>query len=468
MTIAPLLDGALQGVMTPERTADVRNSKSGDFMQAFSNARDGVKAEQKPVKTEGAGAKGKESDKRNSAMDAANRNRSVNENRAQRIRSDQNAQKTSASADNDTSLEEEVAGTIAANAQALLEDIMSLLGDITAEGLEDALSAIGMDVSGLLNGAAGNMLVAQLYGDGDLASLLADGDLSEMASKLNELIAGALDDMKELMPGENAERLMGPALNDALKDLGISKQNPEDIPLDTVMAVAAPEEPDPMGQEIGNGEQEETDYEGRGSRRSEKREGSRFEEIRQDQPVFNPDAVQDAEISADDVRALTEEVRYATDPREILDQVADQIKTHVKDDISSLEMVLHPASLGNVALNLTSKDGSVSAQFTAQNEAVKAALESQLAVLKENLEAAGVKVTEVSVAVGSHAFEQNLEQGNDGQSEAEAKEQERLRRATRRIDLGPFGEEGLEDLDEAEAVTVEMMQADGNRMDHRV
>ena len=131
-------------------------------------------------------------------------------------------------------------------------------------------------------------------------------------------------------------------------------------------------------------------------------------------------------------------------------------------------MVLHPASLGNVALNLTSKDGSVSAQFTAQSEAVKAALESQLQVLKENLEQAGVKVTEVSVAVGTHAFEQNREQGNDGQSDAEAKEQERLRRATRRIDLGLDGEEGIEGLDDADAVTVEMMQADGNRMDHRV
>ena len=162
MTIAPLLDGSLQGIMAPERTADARSSKSGDFMQAFSNARDGMKADQKPVKTEGAGAKGKESNNKNAAMDAADRNRSVNENRAQRIRNDQAAQKTSVSDKSDISAEEEVAGTIAANAQALLEDIMTLLGDITAEGLDDALSAIGMDVSGLLNGSAGNLLVAQL------------------------------------------------------------------------------------------------------------------------------------------------------------------------------------------------------------------------------------------------------------------------------------------------------------------
>jgi uncharacterized protein (DUF58 family) len=191
-----------------------------------------------------------------------------------------------------------------------------------------------------------------------------------------------------------------------------------------------------------------------------------FEQIREEQAAFMPNADQTSEISADELRAQTQELRYTTDPQEILDQVADQIKTKVKEDMSSLEMVLHPASLGNVALNLISKDGSVSAQFTAQNEAVKAALESQLAVLKENLEQAGVRVTEVSVAVGSHAFEQNLEQGNDGQSDAEAKEQERLRRATRRIDLGLDGD--MEEIDDADALTVEMMQADGNRMDHRV
>jgi flagellar hook-length control protein FliK len=73
----------------------------------------------------------------------------------------------------------------------------------------------------------------------------------------------------------------------------------------------------------------------------------------------------------------------------------------------------------------------------------------------------------VEVTVSSHAFEQNLEQGNDGQSDAEASEQERLRRATRKIDLGDFA--GIqEDLDEADAVTVQMMQADGNKMDYKI
>lgn len=465
MTIAPLMDTPMQGMMMPNPSADNRTGSKGDFMQAFSNAKDSVKTEQ-PVKTEGAGAKGKESN--NAAMDAANRNRSINENRAQRVQKESSTQKAEPVQESDSSAEEDVMATIATNAQQLLDDIMELLGDITMEGLDDALSALNMNMSDLLSGGAGNMLIAQLFGDGDLASLLADSDLSDMASKLNDLIADAMADMEELMPGENAERLMGPALNDAMKEAVAAGQGVEEMMGDAVMPVKAAEEPYSLGQEIGSGQQEASEEDGPSSRRTDKHEHAEFSEIREDQPAFVPGAEQDVQISAEDLKAQTEQLRYVTDPREILDQVADQIKTNVKEDMSSLEMVLHPASLGNVALNLTSKDGSVSAQFTAQSEAVKAALESQLQVLKENLEQAGVRVTSVEVTVGSHAFEQNLEQGNDGQSDAEAQERERLRRATRRIDLGMNGEGDLEGIDDADAVTVEMMQADGNRMDHRV
>ena len=465
MTIAPLMDTPMQGMMMPNPSADNRTGSKGDFMQAFSNAKDSVKTEQ-PVKTEGAGAKGKESN--NAAMDAAKRNRSINENRAQRVQGESSAQKAERVQESDSSAEEDVMATIASNAQQLLDDIMELLGDITMEGLDDALSALNMNMSDLLSGGAGNMLIAQLFGDGDLASLLADSDLSDMASKLSDLIADAMADMEELMPGENAERLMGPALNDAMKEAMAAGQGAEEVLADAVMPVKAAEEPYSLGQELGSGQQEASEEDGPSSRRADKREHAEFSEIREDQPAFVPGAEQDVQISAEDLKAQTEQLRYVTDPREILDQVADQIKTNVKEDMSSLEMVLHPASLGNVALNLTSKDGSVSAQFTAQSEAVKAALESQLQVLKENLEQAGVRVTSVEVTVGSHAFEQNLEQGNDGQSDAEAQEREKLRRATRRIDLGMNGEGDLEGIDDADAVTVEMMQADGNRMDHRV
>jgi flagellar hook-length control protein FliK len=173
---------------------------------------------------------------------------------------------------------------------------------------------------------------------------------------------------------------------------------------------------------------------------------------------------------ADDLQTQTEQLRYTTNPQEIMDQVLDQIKTQVKEDMTSLDMVLHPASLGHVALNLTSRDGAVTAQLTAQNESVRAALESQIQILKENLEQAGVKIEAVEVTVSSHAFEQNLEQGNDQESDAQMQERERLRRATHKINLGDTngdGTEGIDELGEAEAVNVAMMQADGRRLDYR-
>ena len=43
-------------------------------------------------------------------------------------------------------------------------------------------------------------------------------------------------------------------------------------------------------------------------------------------------------------------------------------------------MVLNPASLGHVALNIEAKNGVITAAFTAQNEAVRAVIENQMIV----------------------------------------------------------------------------------------
>ena len=160
-------------------------------------------------------------------------------------------------------------------------------------------------------------------------------------------------------------------------------------------------------------------------------------------------------------------ISYLSDPEQIAEQVIEHIKSNVREDFSSLEMTLNPASLGHVAINLVNNAGNVTAQFITENDAARSAIEGQVAILRQNLEQQGVKIDAVEVTVSSHAFEQNLEQGNDGQSEAENMEQEKLRRQTRKIDLGEYADIP-EDLSEEDRVTADMMQADGGRMDYKV
>ena len=73
--------------------------------------------------------------------------------------------------------------------------------------------------------------------------------------------------------------------------------------------------------------------------------------------------------------------------------------------MTQMEMELHPASLGNVRVQVAAKDGVITANFTTENESVKAALETQVVTLKNQLEEQGIKVEAVEVTVSSNAFE---------------------------------------------------------------
>ena len=130
-----------------------------------------------------------------------------------------------------------------------------------------------------------------------------------------------------------------------------------------------------------------------------------------------------------------------------------------------MEMQLHPASLGNLQLQVKAKEGIITAQFTTENEAVKQVLEAQVIQLKERLEASGVKVEAVEVMVASHGFERNLEKGSSGeQNNYTAKKV-----ARRKINLNIMDEEDLE-LENVEKqardIQVDMMRRNGNTLDY--
>ena len=151
-----------------------------------------------------------------------------------------------------------------------------------------------------------------------------------------------------------------------------------------------------------------------------------------------------------------------TSPQEIANQIMDYMRSQVKPDMQTLEMQLHPASLGNVQISLVHKDGNITASFTCQDEQVRAVLENQLIRLQERFEEQGIKVNSIEVSVGTHGFEQNLEQ----QGHQEEQQASQAPRRVRRLQLGPdFGSEDLENLEEEDRIAAEMMAANGTTMD---
>ena len=160
---------------------------------------------------------------------------------------------------------------------------------------------------------------------------------------------------------------------------------------------------------------------------------------------------------------------YGVNGQEILRQITDYIKVHVNSETTEMELQLHPATLGNIKVQLVSTGGVLSAIFTTENEAVKAALESQLIQLKENFTEQGLKVESVEVNVSAQGFERSLDQQEQqGQNQFE---NQGSRRGNRRIRLdGGSDQEGslTQELPEDDRIVADMMIRNGNSVDYTV
>jgi flagellar hook-length control protein FliK len=89
-------------------------------------------------------------------------------------------------------------------------------------------------------------------------------------------------------------------------------------------------------------------------------------------------------------------------------------------------------------------------------------LENQMIQLQERFEEQGIKVTSIEVSVGTHSFEENLEQ----QGQNEEQQAQNAPRRVRRLQLGPdFGAEDIEELEGDDRIAAEMMAANGGTMD---
>ena len=180
-------------------------------------------------------------------------------------------------------------------------------------------------------------------------------------------------------------------------------------------------------------------------------------------PAFQTIQNENPQPQADSVSAPTG--TWSTGTRDMMRQIMDFMRIQVKPEVSSLEMQLHPASLGTLQIHVASKGGMLTANFITENETVKAALESQMVQLKESFAEQGVKVEAIEVTVQTHQFEQNLEQGRDGQSRQETDRAGRTR--TRRIHLGDMDAlEISEQLEAEDQITVQMMAANGQTVDY--
>lgn len=340
--------------------------------------------------------------------------------------------------------------------QQILQQITEQLG-VSPEEVLQAMDALGISAEDLSQNMAA--LLSELTGTDQMA-VLTDESLYTQVSDLANAVEQTIEELADTL-GMDKEQL-----TTLLQD---SVQNPEKPEKPVVVVEQESAAPVIDMQQESTGDQEvqtaaAMDIEAEQPRETKREENGNMQQQMQDmqKPAENLQQTQGSAIAAEQTTERFDLQRT----QKIIDQIADYVKIHSSEKLTSMEIALNPASLGSVNLHVSSKGGVISAQLYAQDEAVRAALESQVAALKESLEAQGMKVDAIEITEHSHQLEQNLDQNGGQQEGAEA--QKKSGRRLLNLDELPEEEVYEEKMTQAEKLQIEMMRMGGNKLNFQV
>ena len=366
------------------------------------------------------------------------------------------------------------------------EDIIEKIAeelDVSEDEVKAAMEVLGLQVSDLLDQSNVALLVTQLLADGDSLAMLTDEnmfatikDLSETISELfltDETIGEQnpvelTDDFSSLVSDDE----MVSSLNGEIAEQPVQAENADEHPVtyeinnEDVIAEGkeVPKELSESADDSGNRDVLDN-HEDNHEEFGKNSDGQSTTEHSITSPFVN---THDA-TNVQGMEGVNQtETVYSTNAKEIIDQIAEYVKVNNKADFSEVEISLHPASLGNVHLQVSEKAGIITAVITTENEIVRDALLVQAMVLKEELNEQGLKVESVEVTIASHEFEQNMQQ-DEGQEARQLYEEQLNKQTRRRIMISGLEEaqEMLQDatLSDAERLQIDMMAKNGSSMD---
>lgn len=332
--------------------------------------------------------------------------------------------------------------------------IMTMIGEtlaVTPEQMQSAMNELGLMPQDLLNAENIPQLVVALTEGADELSVMTDAelfaDIQEITTKVNGILEGLADQL-EITPDQLKEMLQNMP-----KEEMQAEETVKTPQMDTTADILVTEESRmqvPVEKTAGSSGKRE--------------EGSKAD----------ANGMQDRQMTF--AQTVTEQIEQAvakmetnyashTQTQDIMNQIQDMIKVIRTQDMTEMELQLHPASLGHVKVQIAMTEGVLTATFTTESEAVKAALESQMLVLKENFEQQGIKVEAVEVTVASHAFEQNL---SNSEHAAKEEQEPEKKKGIRKISLSDLLNETEEDISEEDRIVAEMMRQNGNTVDYTV
>lgn len=374
--------------------------------------------------------------------------------------------------------------------EQIIEQIKQILG-ITDEELLSGMEDLKMQPLDLLNSDNMAQLVTTISGEDSVISLVADEELYTALQDITEMVDTKVNDLLEntgLTSEEldvvlqKLQELESQKTEDGAQNVEImpsdEQEQPdvEQLPAQPIIVKEDNTQPAKKYDTLPENQQENPMETLADSRTRNAERDTKHHENRESKNFGQSNTSQNFQNNVNEVSSAAAEgvEKFTSESTEnIMRQLADMVKIVKNENLTEMELQLHPASLGTVNVSLTTKGGVVTAQFTTQNEAVKAAIEAQATQLQANLEEQGVKIEAIEVSVASHEMERNLDKEGSGQQQSEEQKTERVQGTRRRsINLRALGEDGeleqeLAGADDATRIAMEIMAANGNSMDLR-
>ena len=423
--------------------------------------------------------------------------------------SNKNIKTAEASGQETESLDEEKIKDLAEEISEITNQIVDKIKsefEVTDEEIEEAMEVLGLTIADLTKPAELRNLLMELTGTTDSIELLTNVELYDSVKEVTDFASNLFTEVAKdfsLSTEQLTEMINTESFEEALNEVDVSVTSNEaeteadaevvsevtvDKTTDAALAFensdkANANETKPVDSNNSN-ESEEVpiDTEKKAPDKIEKPESFTQSSLMNDEAMnersenrksFNFDSSKNQEFTFNQTQAVTNQTvntvgdivetvtSYTTgaDTDNIMRQVTDYVKVHISEDVTKMEIELHPASLGTVNMQINSQNGQITAHLTVQNELVKSVLETQMIKLQETFDEQGTKVSAIEVTVAEYSL--NSQSDNNYSEERNGRNYGSKKKG---INLNEIG--SLDELDEEEQLEAKVMEMNGSSVNY--
>ena len=423
--------------------------------------------------------------------------------------SNKNIKTAEASGQETESLDEEKIKDLAEEISEITNQIVDKIKsefEVTDEEIEEAMEVLGLTIADLTKPTELRNLLMELTGTSDSIELLTNVELYDSVKEVTDFASNLFTEVAKdfsLSTEQLTEMINTESFEEALNEVDVSVTSNEaeteadaevvsevtvDKTTDAALAFensdkANANETKPVESNNSN-ESEEVpiDTEKKAPDKIEKPESFTQSSLMNDEAMnersenrksFNFDSSKNQEFTFNQTQAVTNQTvntvgdivetvtSYTTgaDTDSIMRQVTDYVKVHISEDVTKMEIELHPASLGTVNMQINSQNGQITAHLTVQNELVKSVLETQMIKLQETFDEQGTKVSAIEVTVAEYSL--NSQSDNNYSEERNGRNYGSKKKG---INLNEIG--SLDELDEEEQLEAKVMEMNGSSVNY--